>query len=236
MNETKTQMSAGKLLKTWYPAILLFAWFALSFSSAPLLANEEIERQMRDLVKTGPVPDAIINPPQQVTYTLSVSERLNRFWREEIMGFRITYASARGKACHANQRAIAGAIEIYNMDHANSMTNLLHSDVADPSGALVGGFYLKSQISLPEVNCEYHSYGNLTDKGIIYCLQHGTTPGNQTAIFEVTGLKPRSASRKADIGFVVAGLTILFFLTALVLLALHFKKPGPAEGEQLTKH
>ncbi|EKD84401.1 MAG: hypothetical protein ACD_39C00072G0001, partial [uncultured bacterium] len=37
-------------------------------------------------------------------------------------------------------------------------------------------------------------------------------------------------------GFVVAGLTILFFLTALVLLALHFKKPGPAEGEQLTKH
>ncbi|EKD82865.1 MAG: hypothetical protein ACD_39C01039G0001, partial [uncultured bacterium] len=188
---------------------------------------------MRELFnKAGPPPEAIINPPKPVTYTLSAQERLRRFWREKILGFRITYASARGKACHANQRVIAGAVEMYNVDKGNTMTTLLHTDATTPSGVLITGLYLKSPVIPVETDCEYRSYGNLTDNGIVYCTQHGATPEYRSALITVTGLKPHSAYQEDEPGFAVAVLAISLFLTAIVLLAFFLKKRKPAGGEQ----
>ncbi|MBU1105739.1 MAG: hypothetical protein KKB51_03640 [Candidatus Riflebacteria bacterium] len=228
-----TTQKPYKKLKTIWPVVLMFVASLILLQHLPAQADEEAEFQMRELVKTaGSVPDAIVNPPMPVTHTLSVGEWLGRFWREKILGFRITYASARGKVCHANQRVIAGAVEMYNMDKGNALATLRHADATTPSGVLVTSRYLKSPITLPETNCEYCSYGDLTCNGIVYCTQHGTTPEYLAALLRVTGLKPRSELRGGELGFFVVGLTVFFFLTAMVLLALFFKTRKPAEGIQ----
>jgi len=164
-----------KNLQTVWPVIFLFAVSFILAHHLPVHADDAAENQMRELVKTaGLPPEAIINPPQPVTFKLSIQERFSRFWNEKIFGFRITYASARGKACHANQRVLAGAVEMYNMDNGNAMKTLRHADVVNPAGELVKGYYIKAPITPPEANCEYYSYGDLTDTGIIYCAFSGS--------------------------------------------------------------
>jgi competence protein ComGC len=74
------------------------------------------------------------------------------------------------KACFSNQRVILGAIEMYNMDHSEMLTecnenilNILHDEG-----------YLKQMPSKPTDKCEYLSSSDLTSKGVIYCKYHGS--------------------------------------------------------------
>lgn len=72
------------------------------------------------------------------------------------------------RSCISNIRNIYGAIEMYNMDNIEHFTKL------DEDGfkLLKKGHYLK-EITKPESKCEYKSMGNLSDRGIIYCVYHG---------------------------------------------------------------
>lgn len=217
-----------KNLQTVWPVIFLFVVSFILAYHRPVLADETTENQMRELVKTaGQPPEAIIAPPKAVRYNLSIQERLNRFWREKILGFRITYASARGKACHANQRVLAGAVEMYNMDNETKMHTIRHADVISPAGELIKGCYLKSPINPAELDCEYYSYGNLTSTGIIYCTQHGTLADYRSALVRVTGLKTHSAVLDDEFSFAVTIIAIFLLLSTIVVLALYIKKQKP---------
>jgi len=228
----QTQMLIRIMRTAWSVFFLLAASFVM-LHSPPLLADEGTEHQMRELFKTaGPPPEAIINPPQPVIYKLSIQERLGRVFRENFLGFRITHASARGRACHGNQRVLAGAVEMYNMENATStMKSLRHADVISPTGALIIGCYLKGPITPPDKGCEYYSYGDLTDSGIIYCTLHGTNEDYRAALVKVTGLKPDSAFLDDEFVFAVTIIAIFLLLSILVLLALFYKMRKPAEGQ-----
>ena len=72
------------------------------------------------------------------------------------------------RSCISNIRNIYGAIEMYNMDNKEPITKL------DDNGLklLKKEGYLR-EITKPESKCEYKSMGNLSDRGIIYCVYHG---------------------------------------------------------------
>ncbi len=79
------------------------------------------------------------------------------------------HISSREKACYSNIRVISGAVEMYNMDVKTLMTTL-------DMNPLLKNNYLKP-ITTPENDCEYHSEGDLTEKGYIYCKRHGDIEG-----------------------------------------------------------
>jgi len=197
--------------------------FAMPIFCQNLANNEAGYNLAHELIKTaGPVPDAVIAPPEQVRYELTVSERLNRLWLEKVIGFRITYAAARGKACHANQRVLAGAIEMYNADNAKTIKAISHADVTSATGTLIVDRYLKSPITPPDPACEYRSYGDLNGPGIIYCTHHGPTREIQDSIRKELGLQPITAEGWQI--FAVIGLSLLFLLSTIVLLAMFLGK------------
>ena len=71
------------------------------------------------------------------------------------------------KNCFARQRVLSGALEMYNMDNTKMMTTL---DVEE----LIRGGYLKlKDIEDYRKKCVFHSDGDLTDSGTIYCEYHG---------------------------------------------------------------
>lgn len=186
-----------------------------------------------ELIRTaGPVPDAVIAPPEQVRYELTVGERLRRLWLEKVIGFRISYAAARGKACHANQRVLAGAIKMYNEDNGNTMKSITHADITSASGTLIIGRYLKSHIIPADSACEYRSYGDLTGPGIIYCAHHGPNLDIQNSIRKELGLKTVMTENEQLLA--VAGLSILFLLVAIALLALFFRRRKKYKDASIT--
>ncbi len=215
-------------------SLLLIAVFCLSFAMPAfcqsISGNEGGYLLAGELIRAaGPVPDAVIEPPEQVRYELTVGERLRRFWLEKIIGFRITYATARGRACHANQRVLAGAVTMFNEDKGNTMTAITHADVTSATGTLIVDRYLKSPVTPADVACEYRSHGDLTGPGIIYCTQHGPIPAIQDSIRKELGLRP-VATENGQI-FAVVGLSILFLLSAIVLLALFFSSRKKRESQ-----
>lgn len=206
-------------------ALILFL-FALIPQS---LRADDNEKRMRDLLtETGSFPEAVLRPPDPVEAKLSLSERLTRLWHR-MLGFRVTYATARGKACQANQRVIAGAVEMYNMDKGPMMKNIRHSDVTTSAGVLVSGHYLKNAIQPPEVDCEYRSHGDLTGNGLVYCVRHGTTPELYQAIMKISGLKTPADAQAENLNFAIAGLAILMLVSLVVLLTMFFKRRKPVE-------
>ena len=76
---------------------------------------------------------------------------------------------SREKACYSNIRVISGAMEMYNMDHDTMMTTLDLNTLQEQN-------YLK-KINPPDDGCEYHSQGNFTDNGYVYCSKHGDIEG-----------------------------------------------------------
>ena len=70
------------------------------------------------------------------------------------------------KACYSNLRVIQGALEMYNMDHEEMMTDL-------DMRILIDAKYLKEEPRKPEKECRYYSQGNLTEDGEICCDFHG---------------------------------------------------------------
>ncbi|MDN5279973.1 MAG: type pilus assembly protein PilA [Clostridiales bacterium] len=93
-----------------------------------------------------------------------------------IPNFRKAREQAREKACYANMRVILGAVEMYNMDHTDMMTDMSSGNI----DTLVSGKYLKSQISKPESGCGYTATGDLDGTGLIQCDVHGTIEGDGT--------------------------------------------------------
>ncbi|MBR4570739.1 MAG: hypothetical protein IKO19_08780 [Candidatus Riflebacteria bacterium] len=81
----------------------------------------------------------------------------------------------RDRHCFSNIRMLRGAIELYNMDHNESMHELTKTSIEK----LIQGNYLKS-VSKDE-ECEYKSKGELDfdkkDSGFIYCTYHGDIDG-----------------------------------------------------------
>ena len=80
---------------------------------------------------------------------------------------------ARPKACAANMRVLAGAIEMYNMDHSAPMRDVNPTTLAE----LVKASYLKCPLTPPSPGCSYS--GRNLDKTTdmtqeIRCAEHGT--------------------------------------------------------------
>ena len=77
--------------------------------------------------------------------------------------------------CFSNQRMILGAIEMYNMDHSQ-MISEINENIID---LLVEEKYLKTKLSYPAPGkCKYLNRGELIDEGIIYCEYHGSANYN----------------------------------------------------------
>ena len=70
------------------------------------------------------------------------------------------------KACYSNLRVIQGAVEMYNMDTNETMTDL-------DMKLLIDGHYLKNEPRKPDEECNYYSNENLTKTGEICCVLHG---------------------------------------------------------------
>lgn len=80
---------------------------------------------------------------------------------------------ARQKSCFSNQRVIQGAVEMYNMDYSTPMEKL---DIP----ILVRNRYLKNEPTSPDPKCAYHSSGDLSKDGFVYCSFHGDVQGKLT--------------------------------------------------------
>ena len=82
-----------------------------------------------------------------------------------IMCIKRSRYSTRTKACWSNIRVIQGAVEMYNMDVATMAKTL---DIPE----LIKGKYLRSEPLLPEKDCHYDSFGDLSQDGLVYCTHH----------------------------------------------------------------
>ncbi len=82
-----------------------------------------------------------------------------------IMCIKRPSVSSRHKSCWSNIRVITGAVEMYNMDNDTMMKEL---DIP----LLVKNKYLYSAPSKVEKDCEYLSFGDLTEDGFVYCILH----------------------------------------------------------------
>ena len=76
------------------------------------------------------------------------------------------HGSSRVKACYANIRLIQGAVEMYNMDSREMMTEL-------DMKLLIDGHYLKNEPRKPDEDCNYYSNEDLTKTGEVCCNLHG---------------------------------------------------------------
>ena len=80
-------------------------------------------------------------------------------------------------ACSANQRVLLGAVEMYNMDHKEMMSDLNIKELLKPyqdQYSKKSFTYLKSDPSQNKAGCEYTNQGDLTQDGYIICKKHGT--------------------------------------------------------------
>ena len=112
--------------------------------------------------------------------------------------FRKSREQARGKACMANMRVLAGAVEMYNMDNPQGMSQLS----MEP---LLRGKYLKSKIVPAEQECRYLSTGDLTADGEIYCQLHGNMEGHsldqvKSKLAAATSYRDESMMAKSEAG------------------------------------
>jgi hypothetical protein len=147
------------------------------------------------------------------------------------MGFRITYSTARGKACFANQRVIAGAVEMYNMDEKEAIRELRPIDVTDSAAALVKKQYLKSVVTPPDINCSYHNYGDLSANGIVFCSQHGTLPEFRQALLKAAGIEIKNDKSFATTALVALTIFVILNIVVIILLKLLPGKSA-ASGEK----
>ena len=83
----------------------------------------------------------------------------------------------RDKNCFSNIRVLMSAIEMYNMDHNESMHELTETSIDE----LIRDKYLIKTYFSKDEECEYKSKGELDpdnkDAGFIYCTYHGDIDG-----------------------------------------------------------
>ncbi len=91
-------------------------------------------------------------------------------------------SNSKQKACYSNIRVIQGAVEMYNMD-ASELMSELNIDY------LTNGHYLKVKPDHPDKPCSYQG-SKLEDDGSVYCTFHGDiqgiTPGSYDGIDYMT--------------------------------------------------
>jgi competence protein ComGC len=75
--------------------------------------------------------------------------------------------NSREKSCFYNIRIIAGAVEMYNMDHSNMM-DTLNLELLQKEG------YLKVSLNKPELDCDYYiKEDNSENDVVVCCKRHG---------------------------------------------------------------
>jgi hypothetical protein len=123
--------------------------------------------------KYGPIPKEITNPSFEKEPEVSPLRKVvNRFLR--IFGsFPRSGRNDCLRACFARQRVLLGAAEMYNMDNKIKLKKITDREACDKLSELVVGKYLKGPISKIDGKCEYQTYGDLTESGVIYCKHHG---------------------------------------------------------------
>lgn len=90
----------------------------------------------------------------------------------------LAYKSAREdseqKNCFANQRLLAGSIEMYNMDNSEMIENFYPGlDYENCEKMLIEKGYLKEMLIIPNRDCSYGGI-NITGSGTIFCKLHGS--------------------------------------------------------------
>lgn len=107
-----------------------------------------------------PLTEGLFNPA-----TLGVTGVLAAI---AIPNYRKAKETAQTKACFANQRVLAGAVEMFNMDQETPIKNLDENVIR----TLVEMKYLSNPPVCPSGGI-YHSSGDLNDSGSIRCTIHG---------------------------------------------------------------
>lgn len=92
------------------------------------------------------------------------------------IAFMLTYHIPRKyvspKQCAINMNILLGAIEMYNMDHENTITSITPKDYLSKDGRLIKNKYLFKPLELQSPKCVY-TY-NPHNKEKIRCKIHGT--------------------------------------------------------------
>ncbi len=78
------------------------------------------------------------------------------------------------RSCMANQRVLRGAIEMYNMDHTNTLKGIKKDDYMSKAGLLLEGKYLKEPLEMPDKNCLLIYRTDKNNEFEIYCKKHGS--------------------------------------------------------------
>ena len=92
-----------------------------------------------------------------------------------VPNFRKARERANSRACYANQKTVAGALEMYNLDNNVSLTELGGSG---PWDALKSQGYLQSIPDDPGQGQDTKGNYVLSGEGDIYCLTHGGIQSN----------------------------------------------------------
>ena len=79
-----------------------------------------------------------------------------------------SYDDGRKKACFSNVRVLENAVEMYNMDKKDQISEF-NDDVVE---ILINEKYLKAKPNPPITKCEYKG-NNLNKGGVVYCKYHG---------------------------------------------------------------
>lgn len=120
------------------------------------------------------------------------------------------------KECFTRQRVLMGAIEMYNLDHNEMITNYDNSYLE----LLVRDKYLTSSF-MNNYECEVVTEGDLTGDGYIYCVNHGDVAKKKEGKDELASLTPKSdrlRERNMDLficGFLF-GPTLLYLVLRLI--------------------
>ena len=94
-----------------------------------------------------------------------------------VPNFRAARERANTRACYANQKTIAGALEMYNLDN-NTKIEKLGDDIG---GALVKGGYLQTQVDDPGAGgSTFNHYVFKSDGNGIECSVHGAIQDDKT--------------------------------------------------------
>ena len=87
-----------------------------------------------------------------------------------VPNFRAARERANTRACYANQKTIAGALEMYNLDNNTKIQEL----TAEVGGKLVSGGYLQSLVDDPgSGQGTFGNYEFIKDGNGIKCKTHG---------------------------------------------------------------
>ena len=91
-----------------------------------------------------------------------------------VLAYKPAREDSERKNCFENQRILAGAIEMYNMDNSKMIENFIPGlDYENCEKMLIEKGYLKKILFIPNEDCSYGGI-NLTGSGTVFCKLHGS--------------------------------------------------------------